>query len=59
MKVKPALIILVTLLGAAIIGCESKEGPAERAGKQVDQSVEKAGDKIEETGDKIREETSK
>ena len=69
MKAKPALIMMMVLLGAAVTGCESKEGPAERAGKQIDQAteqagdtidqaVEKAGEKIEETGDTIREKTS-
>jgi hypothetical protein len=69
MKVKPALIMIMMLLGAAIVGCESSEGPAEHAGKQIDQAteqagdsideaVEKAGEKIEETGDAIREKTS-
>jgi hypothetical protein len=69
MKVKPALIMIMMVLGAAVVGCESSEGPAERAGKQIDQAteqagdtidhaVEKAGEKIEETGDTIREETS-
>jgi hypothetical protein len=69
MKVKPALIMIMVVLGAAVVGCESSEGPAERAGKQIDQAadqagdtidqtVEKAGEKIEEAGDTIREETS-
>lgn len=69
MKVKAALIMIMMVLGAAVIGCESKEGPAERAGKQIDQAaeqagdtmdkaVEKAGEKIEETGDTIREKTN-
>jgi hypothetical protein len=69
MKVKPALIMIMVVLGMAVVGCESGEGPAERAGKQIDQAaeqtgdtidqaVEKAGEKIEETGDTIREKTS-
>jgi vacuolar-type H+-ATPase subunit H len=69
MKVKPALIMMMMVLGAAVIGCESKEGPAERAGKQIDQAAEQAGDtidqavkktgeKVEEAGDTIREKTS-
>jgi len=69
MKVKPALIMIMVTLGMAVIGCESREGPAEQAGKQIDQAAEKAGDtidetvekageKIEETGDAIREKTS-
>lgn len=69
MRVKPALLILVTVFAAALVGCESKEGPAERAGKQIDQTteqagkqmgqaVEEAGKKVEETGDKMQEKTS-
>ena len=69
MKINPALIMIMVVLGTAVIGCESKEGPAERAGKQIDQATEQAGDtidqavektgeKIEETGDTIREKTS-
>ena len=67
MNVKPALIMMM-LLAATVVGCESSEGPAERAGKQIDQAAEKAGDtideavektgeKIEEAGDAIREKT--
>jgi hypothetical protein len=42
-------------LGFAMVGCEKKEGPMERAGKSVDKAVEKAGDKIERAGDKIQD----
>ena len=68
MNVRSALIMIMVVLGAAVVGCESSEGPAEQAGKQIDQAVEQAGDtidegvekageKIEETGDAIREKT--
>ncbi len=51
---------------AALGGCERKEGPAERAGKQVgesvgkagrsvDDAVETAGKKIERAGEKIQD----
>lgn len=36
--------------------CE-EEGPAERAGKQVDQAIEEAGDTMEKVGDKLEEAT--
>ena len=36
-----------------------KEGPAERAGKKIDKTIEKAGDKIEEAGEKAKESTKK
>jgi hypothetical protein len=35
-------------------GCQKQEGPAEKAGKQVDKAVEKAGDKIDEAADKLK-----
>ena len=34
-----------------------KEGPAERAGKKIDETIEKAEDKIEEAGEKVKEST--
>jgi hypothetical protein len=34
-------------------GCQPAEGPAERAGKQVDQAADKVGDQVEKAGDKI------
>ncbi|MEQ8230676.1 MAG: hypothetical protein RLW61_08355 [Gammaproteobacteria bacterium] len=41
--IQPALIALLLLLGA----CE-QEGPMERAGEQIDETVEEAGDEIED-----------
>ncbi len=46
-----ALLILMTGLSA----CQKQEGPAERAGKAVDNAVEKAGEKIEKAGEKIQD----
>lgn len=57
--------MVVGLLMAGAYGCK-KEGPMERAGKeidkaaektgqQIDKAVEKTGDKIEKAGDKIKE----
>ena len=42
---------LVILLG----GCPQKEGPAERAGKAVDNAADKAGQKIEKAGEAIQD----
>ena len=38
-----------------IVLCGCEKGPAERAGKQVDQAVDKAGKQMEKAGDKIRD----
>jgi hypothetical protein len=44
------------LLGAPLLlsACR-QEGPAERAGKQVDKAAEKTGDAIEDAGDKLKD----
>lgn len=42
-------------LAAALSACEKPEGPAERAGKSIDNAVEKAGEQIEKAGDKIQD----
>jgi hypothetical protein len=42
---------IVSALAAAVLIaglCGCKEGPVERAGKQVDKAFEKAGDKIQD-----------
>jgi hypothetical protein len=39
------------ILVAALSGCD--EGPAEKAGKQIDKAVDKTGQQLERAGDKI------
>ena len=39
--------LLVGTLLAAIPACQKQEGPAEKAGKAVDNAVDKAGDEIQ------------
>jgi hypothetical protein len=47
---------LVTgMLFVALSGCQKQEGPAERAGKEVDKAVEKAGQQIEKAGESIQD----
>lgn len=51
---KPMHTVLLACVAAAslsMIACQ-KEGPAERAGKTIDQSAEKVGEKIESATDK-------
>jgi hypothetical protein len=45
---------LVAVFAVALAACE-QEGPAERAGKALDNAVEQAGDKIENAGDKAKD----
>ena len=46
------LISFLALLGIGTLGCE-QEGPAEKAGKKVDETIEKADEKMEEAGEKV------
>ena len=62
-------VIAALMLGALVAGlsgCQKKEGPAERAGKaidnaaekteqQVEKTMEKAGEKMEEAGEKMKD----
>lgn len=65
--VKIFLVLCSGLLMVSFSACK-KEGPAERAGrnideavekagKQIDRSADKAGEKIEEAGKKLKEST--
>lgn len=46
---------VVSILVAALSGCQKEEGPAERAGKSIDNAVEKSGQQIEKAGEKIED----
>jgi hyperosmotically inducible periplasmic protein len=45
-------VLAAMLLGLVLAGCQ-KPGPAEQAGKTVDNAVEKVGKQMEKTGDAI------
>jgi hypothetical protein len=55
-KMKAKLIMMIFLLACStwLIGCE-KEGPAERAGENIDEATEQAGERLEESGEEARE----
>lgn len=51
-------VLAVLAMGALVTGlsaCQKEEGPVERAGKSVDNAVQKAGEKIEQAGEKIQD----
>ena len=59
------VVLTVTLLAQGSLGCQKKEGPAEKAGKQIDKAFEMsgsaakevtdtAGNKLNETADKFK-----
>lgn len=51
--------MIMSLFAAALLvtlsACQKEEGPAERAGKVIDNTVQKAGEKVEQAGEKIQE----
>lgn len=48
------MVALLTFTAFGLTACE-KEGPAERAGKQVDKAVDGAGDAVKDAGDKVKD----
>ena len=56
-RIKRGLVacVAVGILVTGLAGCEKKEGPAERAGKEIDKSVEGAGKQLEKAGQKIQD----
>lgn len=50
---RAALVFSVFLV--ALTGCQKQEGPAERAGKDIDKAVENVGQQVEKAGDKIQD----
>jgi uncharacterized lipoprotein YehR (DUF1307 family) len=56
MKIKNTITtaIVMSVFVVAMAGCQ-KEGPAEKAGKAVDNATEKAGQKMEKAGDSIQD----
>jgi hypothetical protein len=56
-----AYTIIGTLCAFLLFGlaaCE-REGPAEKAGRELDRAVDKAGRQIEKAGDRARDATKK
>lgn len=48
---KLILIFAVVFLSLILTGCEEQQGPAERAGESIDQSMEDTGDVMENAAD--------
>ena len=52
---KTPIYALVASMSLAMAACQPAEGPAERAGKQIDNAAAKVGDQIEKAGDKVKQ----
>lgn len=51
-KSKIASVLTLGVLSIALLGCE-KEGPAEKAGKEIDQAIGSAEGKIQSLGKEL------
>jgi hypothetical protein len=47
-------VVAIAALAAALASCQ-REGPAEKAGRQVDRAADKAGRSIEKAGENMRD----
>jgi hypothetical protein len=47
--------VLIAITACTAIGACKKEGPAERAGKKIDDAAEKAANAVEDAGDKAKD----
>ena len=50
---RAALLVGALLVG--IVGCQKQEGPAEKAGRDVDKAAEKVGQQVEKVGNSIQD----
>ena len=51
--------VVMTALLFALSGCQKQEGPAEKAGKEIDKAAEQAGEKVDKAGEKLGEKVEK
>jgi len=54
-QLKGMVVLLAALLAMSAFGCSKKEGPAEKAGKEIDKAAEKTGAGIEKAAEKSKE----
>jgi hypothetical protein len=45
----------VSFTALAVTACQPAEGPAERAGKQIDQVAERMGDQVDKAADNVKD----
>ncbi len=50
-----SVFVLVSALFVSLSGCQQKEGPVEKAGKEVDKAAASVGQTIEKAGDNIQD----
>jgi hypothetical protein len=51
--------IVISVLIAALAACQKEQGPAEKAGKAIDNATEKAGKAVDNAADKAGQQIEK
>ncbi|MDH3443072.1 MAG: hypothetical protein OEN50_04040 [Deltaproteobacteria bacterium] len=51
--------VIAALLFLSVAGCQKEEGPAEKAGKEIDKAVKEAGEAMEKTAESVKEAVKK
>jgi len=52
------VVFAATLVLTSLAACQKPEGPAERAGKSIDEATQKAGQEIQKAGQQIQDAAS-
>ena len=47
--------VLIAIAALALLGACNREGPAEKAGRQIDQAADKAGRAMQKGADNVRD----
>ncbi|MET0210436.1 MAG: hypothetical protein ABW220_15425 [Burkholderiaceae bacterium] len=55
LKPRNVVYALVATCSLAMAACQPAEGPAERAGKNVDNAAKKVGEQVDKAADKTKE----
>jgi hypothetical protein len=56
---KSGYLALLALLSVMLGACQREEGPAEKAGKEIDKAVKEAGQAMERAADSIKDAVKK
>jgi predicted small secreted protein len=53
--IKTSLFLFILMTALAITACQPAEGPAERAGKQIDKTATELGQDVKQAGEKVKD----
>lgn len=59
MQLKNLVLAMAVATPLLFAGCDVNEGPAEEAGENVDEAIDRTGEAVEDAGDKIRDEVNR